>query len=89
MVLALLADDQVDLARYAARHRHPGDRDDFSPWKRRRGSAVEALVFTHGVAVVECVPSATTRWPSLSCLSSALERHPPGRASSGAKPRAR
>ncbi|MGH9250752.1 MAG: flavin reductase family protein, partial [Acidimicrobiales bacterium] len=30
--LTLLADDQTGLARYAARHRHPGDRDDFSAW---------------------------------------------------------
>jgi flavin reductase (DIM6/NTAB) family NADH-FMN oxidoreductase RutF len=54
--LTLLADDQTDLARYAARHRHAGDRDDFSAWPSRRGPASGALVFTGGVSAVECVP---------------------------------
>jgi len=53
--LTMLADDQVALARYAARHRYPGDRDDFSPWVSRRG-VDDALVFTGGVSAVECVP---------------------------------
>ena len=56
LALTLLADDQTNLARYAARHRHPGDRDDFSAWPSRRGDASGALVFTGGVSAVECVP---------------------------------
>jgi len=54
--LTMLADDQLDLARYAARHRHPGSRDDFSPWRVRRGADSGALIFTGGVSAVECVP---------------------------------
>lgn len=54
--MSMLADDQVDLARYAARHRVPGDRDDFSPWAHRRGEASGALIITGGVAAVECLP---------------------------------
>lgn len=54
--LSMLADDQVELARYAARHRAPGDRDDFSRWAHRRGEASGALVLTGGVAAVECLP---------------------------------
>lgn len=54
--LSMLADDQVDLARYAARHRVPGDRDDFSRWAHRRGEASGALVLTGGVAAIECLP---------------------------------
>ena len=53
--LTMLADDQVDLARYAARHRHPGDRDDFSRWPSRRGID-GVLVMTGGVSAIECVP---------------------------------
>jgi flavin reductase (DIM6/NTAB) family NADH-FMN oxidoreductase RutF len=53
--LTMLAVDQVDLAEYAARHRHPGDRDDFSRWASRAG-VDGALVFTGGVSAVECVP---------------------------------
>ncbi len=53
--LTMLASDQVDLAEYAARHRHPGDRDDFSPWSARAGID-GALVFTGGVSAIECVP---------------------------------
>lgn len=52
----MLAADQVDLARYAARHHRPGDPDNFSPWAHRRGKLVDALVFTGGVAAIECVP---------------------------------
>lgn len=58
--LSMLAEDQVDLARYAARHRHPGDADDFSSWPRRRGAATGSLVLTGAVAAVECVPHAFT-----------------------------
>lgn len=54
--VTMLAADQVDLARYAARHRPPGDRDDFSRWPHRRGSHTDALLFAGGVATVECVP---------------------------------
>lgn len=54
--ISMLAHDQADLARYAARHRVPGDRDDFSRWPHRRGDLSGALVFTGGVAAVECVP---------------------------------
>ena len=54
--LTMLADDQHSLAVYAARHRHPGDKDDFSAWARRRGNESGALVFTGGVSAVECVP---------------------------------
>lgn len=54
--LTMLADDQVTLARYAARHRHAGDRDDFSSWPSRRGDTSGALVFTGGVSAIECVP---------------------------------
>jgi flavin reductase (DIM6/NTAB) family NADH-FMN oxidoreductase RutF len=56
--LTMLADDQADLARYAARHRHPGDGDDFGRWAPRREEATGALVFPGGVAAVECVPFA-------------------------------
>jgi flavin reductase (DIM6/NTAB) family NADH-FMN oxidoreductase RutF len=54
--LTMLSDDQVDLAKYAARDRHPGDRDDFSPWSSRDGQIVDAVVVTGGVAAIECVP---------------------------------
>lgn len=53
--LNFLAADQLDLAHYAARHRYPGDRDDFSPWASRRARHHE-LVITGGVAAVECEP---------------------------------
>jgi flavin reductase (DIM6/NTAB) family NADH-FMN oxidoreductase RutF len=52
----MLADDQHSLAVYAARHRHPGDKDDFSAWAHRRGDESGALVFTGGVSAIECVP---------------------------------
>lgn len=51
--LTLLAADQVDLAHYAARSRAPGDRDHFGSWPHRPASTGE-LVFTGGVAAVEC-----------------------------------
>lgn len=54
--LTMLAADQVDLARYASRHRAPGDRDDFSSWPHWRGSRSDALLFAGGVAGVECLP---------------------------------
>ena len=54
--VTMLAKGQVDLARYAARHRYPGDVDDFSPYQSRRGAHSGALYFTGGVAAVECVP---------------------------------
>ncbi|WP_035812367.1 flavin reductase family protein [Jiangella gansuensis] len=53
--LTFLAADQLPLADYAARDRHPGARDDFSAWPSRRTTHGE-LVFTGGVAAVECVP---------------------------------
>jgi flavin reductase (DIM6/NTAB) family NADH-FMN oxidoreductase RutF len=54
--VTMLATGQVDLARYAARHRYPGDVDDFSPYPSRRGTASGALYFTGGVAALECIP---------------------------------
>jgi len=53
--LTFLAADQLDLALYAARSRAPGDRDDFQPWAHRP-TATGELVFTGGVAAIECVP---------------------------------
>lgn len=53
--LNMLADDQIMLARYAARHRRRGERDDFTAWARGRGTT-GALLFTGGVAAVECAP---------------------------------
>jgi flavin reductase (DIM6/NTAB) family NADH-FMN oxidoreductase RutF len=55
--LTLLASTQVDLARYAARHRYPSDTDDFAPYPHRRGAG-GALYFTEGIAAVECRPHA-------------------------------
>lgn len=55
--VSMLSEDQVDLARYAARHRHPGSRDDLSPWPHRRGVG-GAPVLTGGVSLVECLPYA-------------------------------
>jgi flavin reductase (DIM6/NTAB) family NADH-FMN oxidoreductase RutF len=55
--LTLLASTQVDLARYAARHRYPSDTDDFAPYPHRRGTG-GALYFTDGLAAVECEPHA-------------------------------
>ncbi len=52
--VSMLAEDQVGLARYAARHRHPGSRDDFGRWPHRRGIG-GAVVLTGGVSLVECV----------------------------------
>ena len=54
--VTVLADDQLDLARYASRHRYPTDVDDFGRWETVRGKASGALVFTGGVAAVDCVP---------------------------------
>jgi flavin reductase (DIM6/NTAB) family NADH-FMN oxidoreductase RutF len=54
----MLATDQVDLARYTARHRYPGDTDDFGPYPHRRGRLSGALYFPAGVAALECVPEA-------------------------------
>ncbi|PSL01091.1 flavin reductase (DIM6/NTAB) family NADH-FMN oxidoreductase RutF [Haloactinopolyspora alba] len=53
--LSMLADDQVELARYGARSRAPGDRDDFTGWPTRRAVHGE-LVLTSGVAALECEP---------------------------------
>ncbi|TDD68757.1 flavin reductase [Jiangella aurantiaca] len=53
--LSFLAADQLDLSDYGARERHPGARDDFSPWPTRRAARGE-LIFTGAVAAVECVP---------------------------------
>jgi flavin reductase (DIM6/NTAB) family NADH-FMN oxidoreductase RutF len=53
--MTFLAIGQLDLATYAARHRYPGDRDDFSPWDSRPSGTGE-LIFTGGVAAVECLP---------------------------------
>jgi flavin reductase (DIM6/NTAB) family NADH-FMN oxidoreductase RutF len=55
--LTLLASTQVNLARYAARHRYPSDTDDFSPYPHRRG-VTGSLYFTDGVAALECEPHA-------------------------------
>jgi flavin reductase (DIM6/NTAB) family NADH-FMN oxidoreductase RutF len=54
--VTILAADQVDLARYAARHRYPSDTDDFSSYPSRRGQASGALYFTDGLAALECRP---------------------------------
>lgn len=54
--LTMLAESQLDLARYTARHRYPSDTDDFTPFPHRRGAASGALYFTDGVAAVECLP---------------------------------
>lgn len=56
--VTMLSTGQVDLARYAARHRYPSDTDDFSGHPHRRGAASGALYFTDGVAALECVPQA-------------------------------
>ena len=67
--LTILAAEQLDLARYAARHRYPTDIDDFSRWSSAeafarayarwssvRAAASGSLVFPRGVAAVDCVP---------------------------------
>lgn len=54
--ITMLAADQIDLARYCARHRYPGDTDDFTAHPHRRGQASGAVYFTGGVAAIECVP---------------------------------
>lgn len=54
--LTILARDQQELARYAARHRYPSDTDDFGPFPHRRGPASGALYFPSGVAALECRP---------------------------------
>ncbi|WP_166351571.1 flavin reductase family protein [Phytoactinopolyspora limicola] len=53
--LTFLASDQLDAAEYFARHRYPGDRDDFSAWPARRSNTGE-FVLTGGVAAVTCAP---------------------------------
>jgi flavin reductase (DIM6/NTAB) family NADH-FMN oxidoreductase RutF len=53
--LTFLASDQLDAAQYFARHRYPGDRDDFSAWRTNRADSGE-LILTGGVAAVSCVP---------------------------------
>lgn len=54
----MLARDQLELARYTARHRYPGDTDDFSAFPHRRGPVTGALYFPQGVAALECLPEA-------------------------------
>jgi flavin reductase (DIM6/NTAB) family NADH-FMN oxidoreductase RutF len=54
--LTVLAVDQLPLAHYGARHRYPTDVDDFGPWKTVRADASGSLVFTGGVAAVDCLP---------------------------------
>jgi flavin reductase (DIM6/NTAB) family NADH-FMN oxidoreductase RutF len=54
--VTILASDQVALAAYAARHRYPGDTDDFSAHPHRRGSVSGSIYFTGGVAAIECLP---------------------------------
>ncbi len=54
--LTILADDQLDLARYASRHRYPTDADDFGAWQTVRARGSGALVFSGGIAAVDCVP---------------------------------
>ncbi|NDL59243.1 flavin reductase family protein [Phytoactinopolyspora mesophila] len=53
--ITFLAADQLDAAHYFARHRYPGDRDDFSPWRTSRADSGE-LILTGGMAAVTCVP---------------------------------
>jgi flavin reductase (DIM6/NTAB) family NADH-FMN oxidoreductase RutF len=54
--LTVLAAEQLDLARYAARHRYPTDADDFTPWRSVRAKESGALVFPGGLAATDCVP---------------------------------
>jgi flavin reductase (DIM6/NTAB) family NADH-FMN oxidoreductase RutF len=54
--LTVLSTGQVDLARYASRHRYPSDVDDFSAFATRRGRASGSLYFTAGLAALECRP---------------------------------
>lgn len=54
--VTMLAADQVGLAEYTARHRYPGDTDDFSAYPHRRGRSSDSLYFVDGVAAIECVP---------------------------------
>jgi len=54
--LTILAEQQVDLARYAARHRYPSDVDDFAAFRTNRGEATGTLYFTDGLAALECRP---------------------------------
>jgi flavin reductase (DIM6/NTAB) family NADH-FMN oxidoreductase RutF len=53
--LTFLAADQLGVAQYFARHRYPGDRDDFTRWPTARVGSGE-LIFSGGVAAVECEP---------------------------------
>jgi flavin reductase (DIM6/NTAB) family NADH-FMN oxidoreductase RutF len=54
--LTVLAAEQLDLARYASRHRYPTDTDDFAPWPTVRAKESGSLVFTGGLAAADCVP---------------------------------
>lgn len=54
--ITVLSRGQVDLARYASRHRYPSDVDDYSAFATRRGAASGALYFTAGLAALECRP---------------------------------
>jgi flavin reductase (DIM6/NTAB) family NADH-FMN oxidoreductase RutF len=54
--LSFLAAGMEPLARYAARHHHPGDRDDFGPWPTERGEATGVLLVRGGVGALELVP---------------------------------
>ncbi len=52
--ITVLSTGQLDLARYAARHRYPSDTDDLSAFGPARGSASGAVYFPDGVAAIEC-----------------------------------
>jgi flavin reductase (DIM6/NTAB) family NADH-FMN oxidoreductase RutF len=52
--VTMLAEEQLALARYAARHRYPSDTDDFRTEPSVRGAESGALLFTGGVAGFEC-----------------------------------
>lgn len=54
--VTMLARSQVDLAAYTARHRYPGDTDDFAAYRHVRGRLSDSLYFVDGLAAVECLP---------------------------------
>jgi flavin reductase (DIM6/NTAB) family NADH-FMN oxidoreductase RutF len=54
--LSFLAAGMQSLAEYAARHHHPGDRDDFSRWPTRRGASTGARLVVDGLGAMELVP---------------------------------
>ena len=54
--ITMLSTAQVDLARYAARHRYPSDTDDFSAFASRRSETSGSLYFPAGLAALDCVP---------------------------------